>query len=63
MKNTIHMENDFLKKDLMYLFERERERSCMSGGRGRENPQADSMPSVEPNVGLDVELDLKTLIS
>ena len=40
--------------DLFTYFERAREHKRGEGQRERENPQADSPPSVEPDVGLDL---------
>lgn len=36
----------------IYVFERERRN--MSGGRGEGDSQADSVPSLEPDAGLDL---------
>lgn len=45
---------DLLKKRLIFLFERDRGCTCVSGGKAEgENLQAGSLLNMEPNTGFD----------
>lgn len=47
------LETYFLKKDLLFILERERESRQVGGGVEGEDLQVDSLLSMEPEVGLD----------